>query len=139
MDRTKQLEFCKICENQKFDTNKGIICSLTNDKADFIRTCLSFKEKPEMKKYNEYKNQSKEIRYPALNLVISAFQIFGWIVGIATIGIVIYSFMINPNIIYNSILLVSGLFISIINIAISEILKVIIDIEKNTRKIDYIN
>jgi len=136
MNRTKQLEFCKICENQKFDTHKGIICSLTNDKADFIGTCPSFKEKPEMKKYNEYKSQSETIRYPALNLVISVFQIFGWVVGIVTIGIVIYSFMINPNIIYTAILLVSGLFISIINIAISEIIKVIIDIEKNTRKIN---
>ena len=133
MNRNDQLEFCKICENHKYDNHKGIICSLTNDKADFIETCPSFKEKPEIKKYKEYKSQSKTIHYPALNLIISIFQIFGWIVGIVTIGIVVYSFMINPNIIYNSILLVLGLFISIINIAISEIIKVIIDIEKNTR------
>ena len=136
MNRAKQLEFCKICENQKFDTQKGIICSLTNDKADFIETCPSFKEKAEMKKYNEYKSQSKKIRYPALNLISNVFQIFGWIVGIVTIGIVIYSFTIDPNIIYTTILLITGIFVSIINIAISEIIKIVIDIEENTRKLD---
>lgn len=138
MNRTKQLEFCERCENQKFDTQKGIICSLTNDKADFVGTCPNFEEKSEMKKYNEYQSQSQsqKIRYPALNLIISIFQIFGWIVGIVTIGIVIYSFTIDPNIIYTTILLITGLFVSIINIAISEIIKIVIDIEENTRKLD---
>ncbi len=36
MDRTKQLEYCKKCTKQAFDLKQGIICSLTNQKADFV-------------------------------------------------------------------------------------------------------
>ena len=42
MDRTKQLEYCKKCTKQKFDTTQGIICSLTNQKAAFEGECEYF-------------------------------------------------------------------------------------------------
>jgi len=42
MDRTKQLEYCKKCTKQKFDPRLGIICSLTNQKADFEDECEHF-------------------------------------------------------------------------------------------------
>lgn len=42
MDRTKQLEYCKKCTKQKFDPRQGIICSLTNQKADFEGECGHF-------------------------------------------------------------------------------------------------
>ncbi len=42
MDRTKQLEYCKKCTKQKFDPRQGIICSLTNQKADFENECEHF-------------------------------------------------------------------------------------------------
>jgi rhomboid protease GluP len=42
MDRTKQLEYCKKCTKQKFDLRQGIICSLTNQKADFESECEHF-------------------------------------------------------------------------------------------------
>lgn len=42
MDRTKQLEYCKKCTKQKFDPRQGIICSLTNQKADFESECEYF-------------------------------------------------------------------------------------------------
>jgi len=42
MDRTKQLEYCKKCTKQKFDSKQGIICSLTNQKADFENECEYF-------------------------------------------------------------------------------------------------
>ena len=44
MTRAEQLRFCKICTNQKFDLQQGIICSLTNKKADFEDTCDTFEE-----------------------------------------------------------------------------------------------
>lgn len=44
MTRSEQLRFCKICTNQKFDLQQGIICSLTNKKADFEETCDTFEE-----------------------------------------------------------------------------------------------
>lgn len=42
MDRTKQLEYCKKCTKQAFDLKQGIICSLTNQKADFENECGHF-------------------------------------------------------------------------------------------------
>ena len=42
MNRKYQLEFCKKCVNQKFDLHHGIICNLTNQKADFEENCENF-------------------------------------------------------------------------------------------------
>lgn len=42
MDRTKQLEYCKKCTKKKFDPKQGIVCSLTNQKADFENECEHF-------------------------------------------------------------------------------------------------
>lgn len=44
MNRTYQLSFCKRCKNKTFDQQKGIICSLTNNVADFQEKCESFKD-----------------------------------------------------------------------------------------------
>jgi len=35
-------EYCLICTNRIFDTSKGILCGLTNKKADFSNKCISF-------------------------------------------------------------------------------------------------
>jgi len=35
MTREEHLKFCEICNNQKFDSQKGIICGLRNSIADF--------------------------------------------------------------------------------------------------------
>lgn len=43
MTRELQLAFCKKCVNQKTDFNKGIICSLTEDKANFQDECPNYK------------------------------------------------------------------------------------------------
>lgn len=42
MERAKQLEYCKKCTKQKFDLKQGIICNLTNQKADFEIECEHF-------------------------------------------------------------------------------------------------
>lgn len=42
MDRAKQLEYCRKCTKQKFDLGQGIICGLTNQKADFENECEHF-------------------------------------------------------------------------------------------------
>jgi uncharacterized RDD family membrane protein YckC len=42
--RVKQLKFCEICKEQKFDVDRGIICGLTNSLADFDVSCSSFNE-----------------------------------------------------------------------------------------------
>lgn len=42
MTRSEQLAFCKVCENQKKDLERGIVCGLTNRIADFETSCESF-------------------------------------------------------------------------------------------------
>jgi uncharacterized RDD family membrane protein YckC len=49
MNRQERLQFCKVCTHHKFDTQKGIICSLTNNPAEFQVACTTFKENPELK------------------------------------------------------------------------------------------
>ncbi len=44
MTRDEQLEFCKVCKNQKFDARIGIICSITDRVADFTESCKNFEE-----------------------------------------------------------------------------------------------
>lgn len=41
--RDYQLSFCSYCVNQSFDYKKGLVCSLTNAKADFDAECEWFK------------------------------------------------------------------------------------------------
>jgi uncharacterized RDD family membrane protein YckC len=45
-NRDEQLKFCKICKNQKFDFQHGILCGLTNQPADFQVSCASFVQDP---------------------------------------------------------------------------------------------
>lgn len=42
MDRKNQLEYCKVCKHRKKDFHKGIVCGLTNERADFIETCSHY-------------------------------------------------------------------------------------------------
>jgi uncharacterized RDD family membrane protein YckC len=44
MTRDDQLVFCKICINQKFSMNQGVICRLTNQPPNFEDNCESFVE-----------------------------------------------------------------------------------------------
>lgn len=43
MTREEHLEFCRRCLNRKFAPNRGIICSLTGQIADFEKECENFK------------------------------------------------------------------------------------------------
>lgn len=44
MTREKQLEFCSVCLNRKMSLQKGTLCGLTNDYAQFVESCPDFKE-----------------------------------------------------------------------------------------------
>ena len=37
-----RLKYCLICTNRIFDKSKGVLCGLTNKKADFSNKCISF-------------------------------------------------------------------------------------------------
>jgi hypothetical protein len=144
MDRKQRLVFCKICENKSFDSKKGIICALTNEQATFDGTCPDFKEDAKLlkaKAYNKTVQYSSNNRYPALKTIINVLNVFGWIIGIITViitAISIYGILVLPNFEMASlipviVILIQGLFLTLILIATSEFLKVIVDIEENTR------
>jgi len=42
MTREERMKFCSQCDNSKFDTKQGILCGLTNAKADFEDECPDF-------------------------------------------------------------------------------------------------
>jgi rhomboid protease GluP len=43
MTREEQLNFCENCDHKGFNMNKGIVCSLTGEKADFEDDCPDFR------------------------------------------------------------------------------------------------
>jgi hypothetical protein len=42
MEREQQLVFCKKCINRKMDWHQGLLCKLTDQKADFTDQCIDF-------------------------------------------------------------------------------------------------
>lgn len=50
----EQLEFCEVCENQKYTIKQGLICDLTEKPADFDKECNRYKENIELKTFREY-------------------------------------------------------------------------------------
>jgi hypothetical protein len=85
--------------------------------------------------YNEQEEETenKDARYPALNTVISLNNVGAWILGILAIGLGIY-FIKESLILYAISTIVIGALIVLFTVASSESIKVIIDIEENTRK-----
>lgn len=54
MNREYHLSFCKICTNRKSNFKKGLVCSLTNNLADFNDNCSFFDlDKLEFEKYQK--------------------------------------------------------------------------------------
>ncbi len=43
MERSEQLNFCKICLNKKRDFKRGLVCNLTDQPASFETECAEFK------------------------------------------------------------------------------------------------
>jgi uncharacterized RDD family membrane protein YckC len=61
MKREDHLAYCKICLNQKFDSNKGIICNLTDEIADFTEQCDSYEENSTIKEKIETQKIENEL------------------------------------------------------------------------------
>lgn len=42
MNDEYRLGYCKVCDNKKFDPERGLVCRLTNDKPIFMDSCDSY-------------------------------------------------------------------------------------------------
>ncbi len=68
MDRAQQVEFCKKCEHRKPDIKQGLLCGLTDAKADFDDSCENFSEDNKAQVY--YKQQEKGVRKETIASII---------------------------------------------------------------------
>jgi len=96
MTREERLKFCKVCRRKKNDLNQGIICSLTNKKADFEGNCDSFEEDIILKTQFEVsenkmlnKNASTGKRFANYIIDLIFFYIFSFLFGMF-LGLILY-------------------------------------------------
>lgn len=54
MTRQEQLIFCKKCINRKMDTQQGLLCGLTGNKANFTNECPDFKRDETINNANNF-------------------------------------------------------------------------------------
>lgn len=89
MTRDQQLEYCSVCNKQKFDLQQGIVCSLTNKIADFETTCDSFDENKAYKEARQKKNLQVNImnRQVSLGIRFTHAMIDGVIILLVAWGI----------------------------------------------------
>jgi hypothetical protein len=97
-------------------------------RAEYIRRGFINKTSSE-----EQDQDDSESKYPALNTIIGINSVAAWIYGISAIGLGIY-FIRGDNIFFGMSSLGIGALLVLFTIATSESIKVIIDIEENTRK-----
>ncbi|PKP36162.1 MAG: RDD family protein [Bacteroidetes bacterium HGW-Bacteroidetes-15] len=53
--------FCKVCKNQKFDPKQGIVCGLTNLRADFEKSCEFFSGDLQLKAQHDLELKKSEV------------------------------------------------------------------------------
>ena len=81
---------------------------------------------------NEKNNNS--YRYPALRTIAGVYMVFTWIIGIITILTTLKFFFKDGNVIFGFVSLIAGGLLALGLGALSEVIKVFLDIEYNTRK-----
>lgn len=103
MTREEQLKFCKACKNQKFDLNHGVICGLTNERANFSGFCSSYVEDEDLKQEQiktEFESEtaltpaSKGKRFANYAIDMICMVILGFMLG-AGLGIILA--LVSPS------------------------------------------
>ena len=69
MNRSEHLKFCKVCTKRRFNSEKGLICSLTNDIASFEENCVDF-EKDNSVEIQELQYKKKTLTDSYRNLLL---------------------------------------------------------------------
>ena len=64
MTREERLKFCSLCKNRKEDFKRGLLCSLTNEKATFEGECKDYvlDESEEAKQKRQKEELQKEVK-----------------------------------------------------------------------------
>lgn len=83
---------------------------------------------------NKLQSDVSSVKYSALRFISKVFRIFAWIIAIADVLAIMYVLTLRElGIVIALGLLVGGGILCIIHLALSELIKVFIDIEYNTR------
>lgn len=117
MKREDRLEFCQACKNQKFDMQKGVICSLTNEQATFEDSCLDYIEDPIAKEQNlQRKEQRRDMTIDDESFGLStSFGVKNGIlagqiaIAVAIIWFIVGFFLLDRIFFYPFVLLVLGI------------------------------
>lgn len=77
LSREQHLQFCKVCTNRKMDPEKGLVCGLTDEYADFEDSCESFTQDVELMRKNQIKRKEerKEMMQSDFTFGLSRFGI----------------------------------------------------------------
>ena len=76
MTREEMLKFCSVCKNRKMDLKRGLVCSLTDDYADFDPVCENYSQDIEEKRWKsivkevDKKEREKEIIWRIIPIVL---------------------------------------------------------------------
>ena len=62
MELVQRLSTCKQCEKRKFDSNTGLVCSLTLRKPDFENDCSDFAMDPKEFSKRNAKSYATEVQ-----------------------------------------------------------------------------
>ena len=88
MTREEQLRFCSVWKHRKMDMQQGMLCELTNAKADFDGTCPKYDEDAKEKA----KNERIEKEYQETLTVSGWLAFFLWVgVGFGAVGSCIFA------------------------------------------------
>lgn len=80
--------------------------------------------------------KDKKSKYPALQGIANYYHILAWINGIAFFVLCLYFYFKMDSLEYSILSLFIGIFSIILCLSASESIKIFIDIEKNTRKLN---
>lgn len=109
MTHEERISLCKICSNRSFNSKFGVVCSLTDQRPDFISTCKDFiKDEHEVQKVLKREEEEAEDHKVKVNtkMAIGLVLVLG--------GIVIYFVTYGGWLFYGAIIvglywIVSGL------------------------------
>lgn len=116
MTREEHLEFCRVCTNKKLNRKVGLVCSLTDQIADFEMECSNFK-KDDLALQVEYerkmaassdfesgdpldykKNKTKGLVILSLGLFITIAS--NMMINVSRVGVITYGAIIYGAVLY---------------------------------------
>ena len=127
---------CKKCKEENEDSFE--ICWNCGQDSGITQLIETHSKKvfSESNKKQPEKSRENKQKYPALFVISKILKVFAWVILISSIIFTIIQFVNIPNIFSISTTLFIGIVSFLVMLASSELIILLIDIEKNTRNSD---